>query len=471
LQSLALLCAWLTARGAVEAAGAPSLPRATSWGGSWFATDVFVGPVESGPRSRQRELRGRNITVNVAPGPVAEQMSKLPPLERLGQPEDIARVVSFLAGPDGGWVNGQVLRDRRVRVRARRAVAENASSRCVLAHEVACAAAIGERGSRMASEPDAPATDTPVSPTRASPQILVLSRSVTFWTCVVASAWFVGIAATGAASSWETLTRWGYLTGQDIWRGGYWSLFTSSFIHLDLWHLGFNLYWLWTLGILAERKLGVRAYAVFLLGSSFVSSAVELGVSGNTGHGASGVVYALFGLLWIGQRKLAPAARAQILKSAPILWLWVPLCILATRAGVMEVANGAHLGGLLLGLIAGPWLMPSGRHRSLSKAATVGVAVLSVVPLFWCPWSADWVALRAYEAHAAGDYDSAIRRYRRSITLGGDRLWALENIALAQYARRDTSAYGGTLAEIRATDPEVARRIESEIEKTPRSER
>jgi len=70
------------------------------------------------------EFRGRNITVNaVAPGPVAtelflhgktdaqlEQMSKLPPLERLGQPEDIAGVVSFLAGPDGAWVNGQVLR-------------------------------------------------------------------------------------------------------------------------------------------------------------------------------------------------------------------------------------------------------------------------------------------------------------------------------------------------------------------------
>jgi Enoyl-(Acyl carrier protein) reductase len=70
------------------------------------------------------ELRGRNITVNaVAPGPVAtelflhdkteaqiEQFSKLPPLERLGQPEDIANVVAFLAGPDGGWVNGQVLR-------------------------------------------------------------------------------------------------------------------------------------------------------------------------------------------------------------------------------------------------------------------------------------------------------------------------------------------------------------------------
>jgi len=70
------------------------------------------------------ELRGRNVSVNVvAPGPVATELflkgkseeqiaelSKMPPLERLGKPEDIANVVSFLAGPGGGWINGQVLR-------------------------------------------------------------------------------------------------------------------------------------------------------------------------------------------------------------------------------------------------------------------------------------------------------------------------------------------------------------------------
>jgi 3-oxoacyl-[acyl-carrier protein] reductase len=70
------------------------------------------------------ELRGRNITVNaVAPGPVATelfldgkseeqiaQFKQMVPLERLGEPDDIANVISFLAGPDGGWVNGQVLR-------------------------------------------------------------------------------------------------------------------------------------------------------------------------------------------------------------------------------------------------------------------------------------------------------------------------------------------------------------------------
>jgi len=80
--------------------------------------------VEGLVRVLANELRGRNITVNaVAPGPIPtelflkgktqaqiEEFKKLPPLERLGQAEDIAGVVSFLAGPDGGWVNAQVLR-------------------------------------------------------------------------------------------------------------------------------------------------------------------------------------------------------------------------------------------------------------------------------------------------------------------------------------------------------------------------
>ena len=71
-----------------------------------------------------KELRGRKITVNaVAPGPTAtdlflvgkspeliDRFAKMNPLERLGTPADIAALVSFLAGPDGSWINGQTLR-------------------------------------------------------------------------------------------------------------------------------------------------------------------------------------------------------------------------------------------------------------------------------------------------------------------------------------------------------------------------
>jgi 3-oxoacyl-[acyl-carrier protein] reductase len=62
-----------------------------------------VNAVAPGPTGTDLFLTGKT------PEQIAE-LSKLAPLERLGRPEDIASVVAFLAGPDGGWVNGQILR-------------------------------------------------------------------------------------------------------------------------------------------------------------------------------------------------------------------------------------------------------------------------------------------------------------------------------------------------------------------------
>jgi 3-oxoacyl-[acyl-carrier protein] reductase len=94
---------------------------------SWETYGIYAATksaVETLTGILSKELRGRSITVNaVAPGPTAtalfldgkspeliERMSKMNPLERLGTPEDIAAAVAFLVGPDGSWINGQVLR-------------------------------------------------------------------------------------------------------------------------------------------------------------------------------------------------------------------------------------------------------------------------------------------------------------------------------------------------------------------------
>ncbi|MBC8090410.1 MAG: SDR family oxidoreductase [Pseudonocardia sp.] len=90
---------------------------------TYAAYAATKGAVDAMTLVLARELRGRDITVNaVAPGPTGtplfldgkedaaiEALAQLAPLERLGTPDDIARTVAFLAGPDGRWVNGQVL--------------------------------------------------------------------------------------------------------------------------------------------------------------------------------------------------------------------------------------------------------------------------------------------------------------------------------------------------------------------------
>ncbi len=111
----------LTSGGRIIAFSSSVLAKSFPGYGAYVASK---GGVEALMRVLANELRGRNITVNVvAPGPIPtdlflkgkseeriNEFIKMSPLERLGQPEDVAATVSFLAGPDGGWVNAQVLR-------------------------------------------------------------------------------------------------------------------------------------------------------------------------------------------------------------------------------------------------------------------------------------------------------------------------------------------------------------------------
>ena len=91
-------------------------PELSAYAASKAAVDALT-------RILAKEMRGRDVTVNaVAPGPTAtpaflhstpadeqQQLAALPPLGRLGTPDDIAGIVSFLVGPAGRWVNGQVV--------------------------------------------------------------------------------------------------------------------------------------------------------------------------------------------------------------------------------------------------------------------------------------------------------------------------------------------------------------------------
>jgi len=89
---------------------------------TYTAYAATKGAVDAMTLTLAKELRGRDITVNaIAPGPTAtplfldgkepaevDRLAAMPPLERLGTPEDIAEIAAFLAGP-ARWVNGQII--------------------------------------------------------------------------------------------------------------------------------------------------------------------------------------------------------------------------------------------------------------------------------------------------------------------------------------------------------------------------
>ena len=175
---------------------------------------------------------------------------------------------------------------------------------------------------------------------------------VTTLACAYCSiAW--GAIAFYDGDSWEAVSRWGALSASDIWDGAWWALVTSAFVHFDIWHIAFGVYWLWVLGCALERGIGGARWVIFLVAAAWVSSSAQLAVSDDTGIGMSGVLYAFFGFMWL-TRDRYPGFRSVVDDNARNLFLfWAVGCLVVTHLGYWNVGNTAHFSGLGFGILLG----------------------------------------------------------------------------------------------------------------------
>jgi len=263
---------------------------------------------------------------------------------------------------------------------------------------------------------------------------------LTWLACAICVVIFLGLSSKGTIESWNVASKWGYYPPGAEWDGKYWALLTSVFVHIELWHLVFNLYWLWTLGGRLEKAIGSLRWLAFFLTSAIVSSAIQLGVSGIGGIGASGVVYGIFGFMWV-TRNHFDGFKEALTKQTIILYVaWLFVCLVTTFLNIWQVGNAAHFSGMFWGIIVADIFVI--RYKAvLSKIASVALIVASIIPLFWCPWSVIWVSKQAYNAHSKGDYFKAINLYNRSLELGQDPAWVYANLASAYKAIGDQSKY------------------------------
>lgn len=244
---------------------------------------------------------------------------------------------------------------------------------------------------------------------------------------------YLGLLVANDYSSVETLAHFGLLTADRIWGGAYFGLITSAAVHFEWWHLAANAYWLWVLGRPLEQVIGAWRYSAFLIVSAFVSSSYQFAVSDSTGIGASGVVYAIFGFMWVTRQKYPQLREVLPWKVIRLFNTWLLMCFIITYLGVMEIGNAAHLTGLLFGTAIGGFTMRS-RRWELLVFGVAGLLIGAVIPLIWAPWSLTWNMHQAYTAHVDLRYREALMYYTRVIEQEPENAWAYLNRSIVHQA-------------------------------------
>jgi membrane associated rhomboid family serine protease len=154
--------------------------------------------------------------------------------------------------------------------------------------------------------------------------------------------------------------------------GAYWQLLTSTFTHVEIWHIGFNMLALWVLGPQLELALGrVRFLALYLLSALTGSVAVYwFSATNSSTVGASGAIFGLMGALLV----IAYKVRGDVQQI--LIWIGINAVLTFT---VSDISWQGHLGGFLGGVvIAGLLAYAPRERRTVIQVAGLAIAVILV---------------------------------------------------------------------------------------------
>jgi len=214
---------------------------------------------------------------------------------------------------------------------------------------------------------------------------------ITYSVIVLCGAIFAYLNLADRTPYFKPVTRMLIPSATRIWTGWYWGLLTTAFIHVDAFHVLFNMWWTKDFGRVLEPTMGRWRYILFIATAAIVSSGAQLAISGQTGIGFSGVVYAMFGYA-LAARNVEPRYR-QIINAQTIKWLlgWLVVCIALTVAEIWKLGNGAHVGGFLFGYCVGN-LFVARKWLTASRVVLTLLTCLTLTSVAYMPWSPTWRA-------------------------------------------------------------------------------
>lgn len=153
--------------------------------------------------------------------------------------------------------------------------------------------------------------------------------------------------------------------------GAYWQLFSSAFMHIEIWHIGFNMLALWVLGPQLELAIGRARFVALYLLSALAGSTLVYWLAPTAGStlGASGAVFGLMGALLVLALKVRGDARG--------IMTWVGLNAVITFV-FPNISWQGHLGGFLGGAAIAALLVYAPRQRRTAWQVS-GLVALTLV--------------------------------------------------------------------------------------------
>lgn len=136
----------------------------------------------------------------------------------------------------------------------------------------------------------------------------------------------------------------------EVRSGEVWRLVTPIFIHFGIVHLAFNMMWLHSLGRVIEGRQGSLRFGLLVLATAVAPNLAQYWWDGQNFGGMSGVVFGLFGYVWMRGRTDARFGRFLSPDTVALMLIWLVLCMTGL---VGRVADAAHLMGLVVGVVIG----------------------------------------------------------------------------------------------------------------------
>jgi membrane associated rhomboid family serine protease len=242
--------------------------------------------------------------------------------------------------------------------------------------------------------------------------------------------------APGEIISDSILVKYGALYAKDIYDGAIWGVVSNSFLHSDLTYFLCNILAFLFMGRIIEKYNGTKFLLFFGLMASAVTSCTELAFTSDPGIGLTGVNFGLLSYLLI-----SPEIKWKNpwIRATPwfVIGIVLFMCVEQIMKRDYETAVYSILGGLAFGVIVGltkrvKWLFYS--------VQTILISV-SILSLFYNPFSSEWNTVKGYHAHLSGKSTEAKVYYSKALLLSPNNQAARKNLKQLEIEKLIDSAY------------------------------